>query len=791
MKISFLSLVCFLWITSFMSAQNSGDLLFTNTIHEVHFDFQQTDYWNQMSQNIDANFGGDIPYILADVSIDGVLLDSVGVRFKGFTSYQPGERKQPIKVDFNEFVADQRYDGLRKLNFNNGFGDPAMQRDVICYNILRSMGLKAPRTSWAKLFMNDEYIGFYIIIEQVDKEFLRNNFSNSNGNLFKNKAWSFLEWLGTNKGPYEEIFDLKTNGTEDDWSGFINLMDVINNDSDGDFEENIESFLNVESFLKNLAVDVAANNWDSFMEHGRNWYMYEDIVTKKFHWIPWDYNFALGGNFDFESDECFIFPDFAFLTNGSTEVEFVDVGFGQGGAAYFWDFGDGNTSIEESPIHRYDSLGIYEVTYEVVVNDTCRESITKPVDTSIDVSQCQVVIDSTFEHIPGMALQAILEFLPNCCSVWNDDCEEFHELFYDIIRGGDFGSFDFSIDQSENERVLIHRLLDIPYYRDYYYSQFCSLLNYNMTEERLIPIIESNDALISSEVALDPNFLFSQMRYEEDLGRVDLNKGLPSYLTNRINELRNELSGLYTCPTALNIEYQDIVINEIVAVSDSVSGIADPAGGYPDWIELYNKTAVPQDLSGIMVSDDKDNLAKWAFPSGAILLPDSYVVLWADNDIEEEGYHLSFKLNKGGESIYLSNSDGTSIDSLNYPEQKNNIAWARIPNGTGDFRFYTMTVADNNENGITSTTGLTQAPSFQPYPNPVNATLYLRANQAIFAQEVEVELYSSAGQKVYSSKSIAVLKNGIDVSELGAGIYLLKLKRINGDAEKHRVVIMR
>ena len=39
------------------------------------------------------------------------------------------------------------------------------------------------------------------------------------------------------------------------------------------------------------------NNWDSYIEHGRNFYLYHEPVSDLFFWIPWDYNLAIGGDF--------------------------------------------------------------------------------------------------------------------------------------------------------------------------------------------------------------------------------------------------------------------------------------------------------------------------------------------------------------------------------------------------------------------------------------------------------------------------------------------------------------
>ena len=74
-------------------------------------------------------------------------------------------------------------------------------------------------------------------------------------------------------------------------------MDVINETNDNEFEASIGTVFNVERYLKTLTVDVVTSNWDSYLLHGRNFYLYQDRLSERYDWIPWDYNYAMGGVF--------------------------------------------------------------------------------------------------------------------------------------------------------------------------------------------------------------------------------------------------------------------------------------------------------------------------------------------------------------------------------------------------------------------------------------------------------------------------------------------------------------
>ena len=147
-----------------------------------------------------------------------------------------------------------------------------------------------------------------------------------------------------------------------------------------------------------------------------------------------------------------------------------------------------------------------------------------------------------------------------------------------------------------------------------------------------------------------------------------------------------------------DINFRAVVINEIVASNDSTSMIVDVDGEYDDWIELYNNTNTEIDLTGVYLSNGKTNLKKWQFPKGTKISAKGYLIVWADDDVEQTGLHANFKLKKSKDELTLSNTDGRIIDSLSFAAQITNIAYARVPNGTGAFQTTTSTFNENNDN---------------------------------------------------------------------------------------------
>jgi len=260
-------------------------------IHEIRITFLDQNFWDTLELQYQTLYP-DVPYQQANIEIDGQALNDIGIRQKGYSSnFFVFGNKKPLKIKFNEFISNQKFDGVKKINLSNGVGDPSMIKDKLAYNIMRFHGIPAPRVSHAKIYLNDTYWGIYTIIEQVDKTFLNKNFTSNSGNLWKSIDNTELLWVDNNIASYPEI-ELKTNKTTNDWSKIFQFLNVINNVPQVNFKDSIENIFNVDAYLKTIAIDVLLNNWDSYLDHGRNFYIYHEPKTDKITWIPWDYNFS-------------------------------------------------------------------------------------------------------------------------------------------------------------------------------------------------------------------------------------------------------------------------------------------------------------------------------------------------------------------------------------------------------------------------------------------------------------------------------------------------------------------
>jgi len=293
---AFVILTFYLAISNIWS-QNPGDYLFkSNVIHRVDLYFSQSNWLDSLKTLHEAALG---QYLPADsVRIDALNMPFVGVRLKGNTSYyqiKDTSNKLSLKLDLNLYVNGQNFDGLRKINLNNGYSDPTFMREKVMLDFLNKQGLFAPRCTYTEVYINNTYWGFYTLVEQIDIVFLDTRFGSDNGNLFKAaNSNASLAWEGNIKANYYDNLELRTNEIANNWDDFLNLVDVINNTSSGNLKDSLDAVLASDYYIGMWAANNLFVNFDSYEYAANNFYIYSNPTDKKFYWIAWDLNSAFG-----------------------------------------------------------------------------------------------------------------------------------------------------------------------------------------------------------------------------------------------------------------------------------------------------------------------------------------------------------------------------------------------------------------------------------------------------------------------------------------------------------------
>jgi spore coat protein H len=214
------------------------------------------------------------------ITYDGVKLPMSGVRRKGFFS-SVSTTKPALSVAFDEFVKDQKLDGLDKLALNNAKQDKTFLKEHLGYEVYRMAGLPAPRTAHAQVTMNGKVYGLYVVKEAIDKTFLSAAFGRSyrNGNLYEGTIVDFV----TDPLKVELKNEAEEMRKRDD---VIALSTLIKQSPDAQFEAMVGAALRLDLTMTVFAIDLIVSHWDSYEYYSNNYYIYDNPQDGKFLFIP-------------------------------------------------------------------------------------------------------------------------------------------------------------------------------------------------------------------------------------------------------------------------------------------------------------------------------------------------------------------------------------------------------------------------------------------------------------------------------------------------------------------------
>ncbi|TAH39059.1 MAG: T9SS type A sorting domain-containing protein [Bacteroidetes bacterium] len=717
-------------------------------IQTIDITFSQSN-WDQL---LDAEKAGAGNYIMAQkVSINGTDFDSVGVKYKGNSTYNANQVKNPFHIELNTYK-DQSYQGYNDIKLSNVANDPSFVREVLSYKILRQY-MDAPLSNYANVYVNGVLIGLYSNTEAISKKFVDSRFNSKNNTFIKcnppagagpgSSDYPNLVYLGQDSLDYYASYELES---DFGWQELIDLCDTLSNNIN-----EIEAILDVDRALWMLAYDNVLVNLDSYIgAFAQNYYLYRDD-NKRFLPVVWDLN---------ESFARFSMTGTVSLNSTTAKQQM----------SHLLHLNDAGFPLVQKLLNVPQYKRMYLAHYKTILLESFSsnayyvwgQSLQSTIDAAVQADPnkffsyanfiSNLSNDITGGGGPGGGTTPGIANLMNGRSSYLLGLTDFTQVQPDITNIQVSDSTPNLNDQITISSEIINAN---TVYLGYRYDLYAPFQKIHMYDDGAHNDGAANDGVYAADVIISNTFLQYYIYAE--------NGGIGKFSPERAEHEFYSLS--IVAPPVGNL-----VINEVMA--SNVSIVSDQDGEYDDWIEIYNNSSVAIDLSTYYLSDDAGDLGKWRFPSGAIINAHDYFVVWADNDINQAGYHTNFKLSASGESLFLLDTSGVFADQVTFINQTSDISYGRYPNVTGNF--HAMTPTHNAENMLN--TGISYAGSTDPglllFPNPASDHFTLKFNHSN-ANEMQVNIYDLFGKMIYTNRMNDVLT--VNTSGWASGIYFVKV----------------
>ncbi len=727
----------------FLSSISFGQELYDiDNITEIRITFTDTDW----DATMDTYYANDLDELLyGSCEINGEMYDSVGVSYKGNSTYNASNIKNPLKIKLADIYDFQAYQGYETLKLSSGKNDPSFVREVLSYEIGRQY-MDMPLSNYAKVYINDDFYGVFSSSESINKDYMQDHFyiDRDNTRIKCNPESVFggngssMEYLGADSSAYFDFYELKS---DLGWNALVDYTNTLENDF-----SNIENVLDVDRAIWMLAFNNVLVNLDSYTGPFRqNYYLIEDDHGRMLP-IIWDLNECIGG------------------------FEMVNSGGGPPG---------GLTDLTEMDIYIRENDNTFPLISQLFSNPRYKKMYLAHVKTMVEenltsgdyysrAEELQTIIDSEVQADPN-ALYTYTEFTNNLDnqvgsgpngSYGVDEVLADRETYitaladYALVAPTISNVAPSNITPDANSMVTITAdISDATFahlgYRFYKADPFQKL---EMFDDGL-----HNDGAASDGVyGIDVTLIAADMQYYIYADNADAGKFSPVRAEHEFYEL-----------TVSN----SVVINEIMP-SNNITA-SDQDGEFDDWIELYNNTASDVDLSGYFLTDDELILNKWIFPTGTSIGANDYLIVWCDNDVTQTGLHAGFKLTSNGETLILSDATMNPITEVTFPEVTDNHTYGRYVNGTGGYIPMVAThAAENSFTALELDQGISTS-SFALYPNPATDVVTL----VFDGDQTQVDIIDLSGKVLKSTQLLS--GSNFDVSDLSAGIYLVRIAGVD------------
>lgn len=752
MKIYYSSCALILMLLSRLFAQ--GGFYDLNTIQTIEITFTQPN-WDYM---LDTSKSGSEGYVMASqVIINGVAFDSVGVKYKGNSSYSANQVKNPFHIELDTYK-EQDYQGYKDIKLGNGFKDPSFLREVLSYKVLRNY-MPAPESNFANVYINNVLIGLYSNSESIGKRYVNSHFGSKSNTLIKcnpiggagpgTTNLPNLKYLGSDSSLYYSSYEMKS---DHGWSDLLDLCDTLANHITA-----VDQVININQSLWMLAFDNILVNLDSYLGgFSQNYYLYRDDFGI-FQPMVWDLNESFG----------------SFAMTGTINLN--------------------NTTAKQQMTHL---LHQNDTNWPLVKN-----LLSNPTYKRMYLAHMRTILTENFSnnsyYTDAQTLQSLIS------SSVSADLNKFYS----------YSNFISNLNSDVNYGMgSAPGLSNLMNGRSTYLS---ALADFTATQPAISAIsVSNNQPAVGSTVNITAGitnasatgvmlayrradfapFVYIAMADDGLHGDGAANDGVfgctvpvNSSRTDYFLYAENTSAGIFS-PLRAEMEYysivsqiaglNDLVINEFMASNSST--VVDQDGDYDDWIEIYNRSSQAISLDSVFLSDSYNNPQKWKFPANTVIAPNSYLIIWADDDSLQLGLHANYKLSASGERIILSGESGFVIDSISFGVQTTDISMQRCPNGSGAF------VLASPSPGLSNYCNTSVAEEKPPlnssvYPNPFSGKLHIDAGGEMIKA---VRIINMTGRDMYTWKGDSDYDLELDLSDLPNGLYVIILN----DSSTHKII---
>jgi spore coat protein CotH len=216
-------------------------------------------------------------YVIGAVVEDTRRYTNVSIRLKGGPgSFRPLDDRPAFTVNFDRQAPGQTFHGLKKLHLNNSVQDSSYLSEMLCREMFEAAGVPTQRAGHAVVALNGRRLGLYVLVEGVNKQFLKRYFPRTGGNVYD----------GHSQQDVNQRMRANSGDAPKDQSRLADLAAAARTPDLAARRIALEKTLDVERFLSFMAVEVIVAHWDGYSLNRNNFRIFHDLSTDRMVFLP-------------------------------------------------------------------------------------------------------------------------------------------------------------------------------------------------------------------------------------------------------------------------------------------------------------------------------------------------------------------------------------------------------------------------------------------------------------------------------------------------------------------------
>lgn len=320
------------YITSELTSQSvitqdiegSGDL-FDDGAHTIEISYDEAEYAEVID---DYQEDGEKNFLKADITIDGVLIEDVGLRLKGNSTLsslrqdddgggmgegmpemsdgmeeqgggggmgmtqlsEDSPEELPWLISFDEYQEGRAFQGRTEITLRPAAsGSDTALNEALALELTALSGQTTQKYTYTTVSVNGGEESARLVVDTPDEQWAD---SVGEGVLYKARAGGSLDYVGEDPTDYEESFNQINGEGSYDLQPVIELARFLDEADDEEFARDIDEYVDVESFATYLATQALLSNSDAMGGAGNNYYLWYDKSAEQFTVLSWDLNLS-------------------------------------------------------------------------------------------------------------------------------------------------------------------------------------------------------------------------------------------------------------------------------------------------------------------------------------------------------------------------------------------------------------------------------------------------------------------------------------------------------------------